>query len=149
MKGIVFKSKVDRGYKLFLCVVTLILFIVCLIPVIIFPFNWLILIILVGVFVLSTLFILLPCFNLCYIFFYDYLLVKSGFFRFHIKYSQMTKIEATSNFLIGTRAMMATNGIVIYYSSGITGELKLSPDDQDAFLKILQERAPQANINVR
>ncbi|MFD1336690.1 PH domain-containing protein [Oceanobacillus iheyensis] len=66
-----------------------------------------------------------------------------------MKYSQITKIEVTSNFLIGTRAMMATNGIVIYYSCGIIGELKLSPDNQDAFLKILQDRAPQANINVR
>lgn len=149
MKDIVFKSKVDRGYKLFLCVVTLILFIVCLMPIIIFPFNWLILIILVSIFVLSTLLILLPCYNLRYIFCFDHLFVKSGFFRFHIQYTQITKIEATSNFLIGTRAMMATNGIVIYYSSGIIGELKLSPDNQDAFLKILQERAPQANINVR
>lgn len=149
MTDVEFESKVDRGYKLFLCVATLILFVVCIFPLIVLPFNWINLIILVSVFVLSTLLILLPCYNLRYIFCSDHLFVKSGFFRFYIQYNQITKVEATSNFLIGTRAMMATKGIVIYYSNGIMGELKLSPVNQDTFLKILQERAAQADIYVR
>ncbi|MFS0749316.1 PH domain-containing protein [Oceanobacillus sp. 1P07AA] len=149
MKDLEFKSEVDGGYKLFLCIATLILFVACIFPLIILPFNWIILIILVSVFVLSTLLILLPYFNLYYFFCSDHLFVKSGLFRFHIQYNQITKVEATSNFLIGTRAMMATKGIVIYYSGGIMGELKISPANQDTFLEILQERAPQAYINVK
>ncbi|MDG5787174.1 PH domain-containing protein [Evansella sp. AB-P1] len=75
-----------------------------------------------------------------YEFLSECLLVKGGFFRSKIYYSEITKISTTTNPWYGYRIMGASKGIEIFYNSALMGSVKISPKEEEHFVEELKKR---------
>ncbi|MBY0595734.1 PH domain-containing protein [Bacillus bingmayongensis] len=65
-----------------------------------------------------------------------------GPFRCNIPYEDITKINKTNDMLMGFRLSSALEGVEIHYPKALFGSVKLSPQDQDAFISLLKEKCP-------
>lgn len=138
-----FKSKIDLPYSIMIGFSLFIIWGVCLVPLFFGePAPPAALIIIITSVIVTTALLLLMVFDTKYIFYNDYLHVKSWFFGSKIPYRDIYKVNPTSNFLSGYRIMTSKDGVEIHSRSIGLGSVKISPKDKEIFLKMLKKRAP-------
>ena len=143
-----FSAKMDSAYKKTLAAVVFIVAASCFIPLFFTPYDFTGFLILGGTFLVTIGFLVWSHANITYTFYEEYLVAKGGPLRFKIPYKSITRVARTTDFLTGMRLSTAKDGLAIYYSASWMGELKISPAEQEAFLKELFKRAPQAKWDV-
>ncbi|WP_332871721.1 PH domain-containing protein [Paraliobacillus zengyii] len=127
----IFRSKVDTYFIIFISITVLLMGVVVYLPLLIDKEATIsIVIIMSAIFIISVGFILWSAFSIKYIFNEDYLLVKGGPFRSKVPYQAITKISLTNNIFTGYRILSSKNGIEIFYSSTILGSIKISPKNK-------------------
>lgn len=99
-----------------------------------------------ALFLLTAGFILWIVIDIEYMFHTDYLLVLGGIFKSKIQYEDITKINQTSNILVGYRILSSKDAIEIHYKKSLLGSVIISPEHQEEFLNILLEKAPHINF---
>lgn len=105
--------------------------------------------IMIALFLVCTAFILWISLDIHYVLYDDYLYVKGGPFRSNIKYKDMTKVNKTSNILVGYRILSSKDALEIHYKHSLMGSIIISPDNQDQFIKVLLEKASHiAHVSV-
>ncbi|WP_117169766.1 PH domain-containing protein [Paraliobacillus sediminis] len=143
----IFRSKVDSFFILFISIVILIIGVVTsLSPLIDKEASISIIIIMFAIFITSVGLILWSIFFIQYIFYEDYLLVKGGPFRSKIPYQAITKISLTKNIFTGYRISSSKKALELFYSSAILGSIKISPKNKSEFITELKKRCPNAEI---
>lgn len=143
----VFKSKMDRTFRIFISISILIIGISCFFPVFLdeeIPPEAMA--ILIGVFILIVAFLLWMLFGIQYVFNEEYLLVKGGPFRSRIAYENITKVSPTRDIYTGYRLSTSTDGIEIFYKTGFSGSVKISPKEKELFLSELKKHCPHAKF---
>ena len=96
-----------------------------------------------------TAIILWSSFSIKYVFHQDYLFVKGGPFRSRIPYENITKVSPTSSIFVGYRLLSSRDAIEIFYKTSLMGSVKISPEDQKAFIAELKKRCPNSVIQER
>lgn len=143
----IFRSKVDTFFRIFISITVLITGAVTLIP----PFidkeaSISIVIIMSAIFMISAGFILWTAFSIKYVFYEDYLLVKGGPFGSKIPYQTITKASPTNDIFTGYRILSSRNGLELFYKSALLGSVKISPQNRREFITELKKRCPNAVI---
>lgn len=146
-----FRSKIDRTFKMMMSVALVIVALATLWPVAYELFytnspEYLAIWIMVALFVVCASFLLWITIDIHYTFYDDYLFVKGGPFRSEIKYKDMTKVNKSSNILVGYRILSSKDALEIHYKSALMGSIIISPDNQENFLKVLFEKAPHITL---
>lgn len=143
-----FRSKIDRTFVIMMSVALVIIAFAALWPVAYELFytsspDYLDIWIMIALFLVCTGFLIWISLDIRYIFYDDYLYVKGGPFRSKIKYQDMTKVNNSSNILFGYRILSSRDALEIHYNHSLMGSIIISPDNQEQFLKLLVEKAPQ------
>lgn len=99
--------------------------------------------VIIVLFVLVTAFIVWISFDIEYTFKEDYLFVRGGLLRSKIPYEDIMKVNPTSNILFGYRILSSKDALEIQYKKALLGSVIISPAEQDDFLKVLLQKAPQ------
>nr|WP_231784159.1 PH domain-containing protein [Lentibacillus sp. JNUCC-1] len=73
--------------------------------------------------------------------------IKGGPFRSRIAYKDITRVSPSHDVFTGYRVLSSRDGLELFYTTGLMGSVKISPEDQGMFLKELQERAPDVQID--
>ncbi|HLQ72554.1 MAG TPA: PH domain-containing protein [Bacillota bacterium] len=143
----VFRSKTDSSFIIFISVAILIIAVVTIFPIFLEGGDELpVIITLLSVFFLCTAGILWASFAIQYVFYEDYLYVKGGPFRSKIAYENITKVGPSSNFLVGYRILSSTEGIELFYKTALLGSVKISPKEQEKFIAELEKRCPHLEV---
>ncbi|MFC0190144.1 PH domain-containing protein [Fictibacillus aquaticus] len=79
----------------------------------------------------------------------EYLLVKGGPAKSRILYSDITKVAPVDNIYTGFRMHSSRNSIEVFYKTGWTGSVKISPKNQKLFIDELKKRCPNAVFDSR
>ncbi|MEI4771683.1 PH domain-containing protein [Psychrobacillus sp. FJAT-51614] len=146
-----FKSKRDRSFINLLIIAIGIIAIATLWPVVFELFYteapdvgaiW----VMIILFVVMTWFIVWISFDIEYTFKEDYLFIRGGLFRSKIPYEDITKVNRTSDILVGYRILSSKDAIEVHYKKAFMGSVIISPEDQEEFLKVLKEKVPQIHI---
>jgi hypothetical protein len=102
-----------------------------------YPAIW----IMTAMFLIITGMLLWIFIDIQYTFYDDYLYVKGGPFRSKIRYEDITKVNKTSNILVGYRILSSKDALEVHYKHSLMGSIIISPDNQEQFLKVLVEKA--------
>lgn len=137
-----FRSKIDTYFIIFMLVVIFIIGAVTLLPLFISGGNLPTILVLVSTFIFTIIFILWSMFNVKYVFYEDFLLVKGGPFSSRIPYKEISKISPTTEILTGYRILTSKDAIELFYSSGLLGSVKISPNGKESFIQELEKRCP-------
>ncbi|SDO22126.1 PH domain-containing protein [Psychrobacillus sp. OK028] len=142
-----FRSKIDRTFIIMMSVAIVIIALATLWPVAYELFytnspEYLAIWIMIALFLVCTVFLLWVSLDIHYIIFDDYLYVKGGPFRSKIKYKDMTRVNKSSNILVGYRILSSKDALEIYYKHSLMGSIIISPDNQEQFLELLLQKAP-------
>ena len=148
-----FRSKMDRTFKMMMSVALVIIALAIMWPVAYELFytnspDYLAIWIMIALFLVCTGFLIWISLDIHYIFYDDYLYVKGGPFRSKIKYKDMTKVNKSSNILVGYRILSSKDALEIHYKNSLMGSIIISPDNQEQFLQLLLQKAPHATSNV-
>lgn len=143
----IFGSKVDTFFKIFISITVLIMGLIVFLPLLIDRETSIsIIIIMSAIFVISVAFLLSSAFFIQYIFNEDYLLVKAGLFRCKIPYQSITNISPTNDIFTGYRILSSKKALELFYSSAILGSIKISPKNKSEFITELKKRCPNAEV---
>lgn len=146
-----FKSKRDRTFLILIIVVSALIALATLLPVAVELFImevpdmkavW----ITSVIFLLCEGFILWVSFDIVYTFKENSLIVRGGLFRSNIPFEDITKVNPTSNILVGYRILSSKDALEIHYKKATMGSVIISPENQEVFLEVLLERAPHIHI---
>ncbi|SEN80136.1 PH domain-containing protein [Paenisporosarcina quisquiliarum] len=145
-----FRSKRDWTFIILLVITLIIIAVATLWPVVYelfftkhpeYPAIW----IMIALFVVIAGMLLWISVDIHYTFYDDYLYVKGGPFRSKIKYMDMTKVNKSSNILVGYRILSSKDALEIHYKHSLMGSVIISPDNQEQFVKVLIEKAAHIN----
>lgn len=143
----IFHAKRDRFFIGFISIASIILLLSFLLPIMFDPTLQLQDLVILSAVVLSIIGLLWwSTFSIQYAFLEDILYVKGGPFRSRIPYETITSVYKTSNIWTGYRILSSKEAIEILNSRTILGSIKISPEQQAAFLQELEKRAPQVQI---
>ncbi|QHE52852.1 PH domain-containing protein [Pontibacillus sp. HMF3514] len=84
--------------------------------------------------------------NIKYEFHDDHLKVKGGPLRKRIPYSKIVYARSTDDVFDGFRVLTASEAVEIVYGHGWWGNIKISPENQNTFIKTLKYYCPQAEV---
>ncbi|AWC31637.1 PH domain-containing protein [Bacillus cytotoxicus] len=106
-------------------------------------------IILFSLILLVNFFLLWIMFDIQYEFREETLYARCGPFRCNIPYTHITKANKTNDMMIGFRLAAALEGIEIHYDSKrkFFCSVKLSPQNEEAFIAQLQKKCPKLQNN--
>lgn len=143
-----FRSKVDRFFIVTIGIIIFILAVAILFPLLFQDArdDSLYVIILISLFIMSTVFILWSSFSITYTFEEDHLFVKGGFLRSRIPYENITKVKPTTSIWYGYRMLSAKNALEIFYKYAMFGSVKVSPKHQAEFMTLLKEKCPNMEV---
>ncbi|WP_433945664.1 PH domain-containing protein [Paenibacillus sp. SN-8-1] len=149
MTPLVFKTSRDRFYVNFwigvLVFITLSLFLSLLFT----PVDYLQLFI-VGVIDLLVIgFMVWLAVDLKYVITEDHLLVKGGFIKSKINYSDITKITRNPNIWAGYRVLFSRDAIEVHYKTGLWSSVIISPMEKEAFIEELKSRNNRIYVEPR
>lgn len=143
----IFRSKLDTSFIIFLSIAVLILGTVTLFPLFIDKEATIFTVIIMSaIFIISVGFILWSAFAIKYVFYEDYLLLKGGPFKSKILYQSITKISPTNDILTGYRILSSKKALELFYRSAILGSVKISPKNKSEFITEFKKRCPNAEI---
>ncbi|MFF2754113.1 PH domain-containing protein [Psychrobacillus sp. NPDC058041] len=146
-----FKSKRDRTFIILIMVASVLIALATLLPVVVELFImeapdmkavW----ITSVIFLLCEGFILWVSLDIVYTFKENSLIVRGGLFRSNIPFEDITKVNPTSNILVGYRILSSKDALEIHYKKATMGSVIISPENQEVFLEILLEKAPHIHI---
>lgn len=139
----VFKSKVDRPFLLFIGGAILLIALASGWPLFLEGGNdWPVVLTLVLTFILSAGLIAWCSFAVRYEFTEGHLLVKGGPFRSKIPYETITSVAPTRDILTGYRLLSSIDALELFYSGALLGSVKVSPKDKARFLEELKKYNP-------
>ncbi|WP_078552007.1 PH domain-containing protein [Bacillus alkalicellulosilyticus] len=143
----VFRSKIDRFFVVFIMILVLIIGVSTFFPLALEDGTDLsVVITLTSTFLIIASFVLWCVFSVKYVFYDDYLFVKGGPFRSRISYQDITKISPTSEIFTGYRLLSSRDALEVFYKTGAFGSVKISPRDKKEFLTELSKRCPNIQI---
>lgn len=142
-----FNVKRDRFYTKIILITLLIVAAATLWPVVYEVFyspviDWIAVSIMCVLFIATSGFILWTWLDIEYSFREDYLFVRGGPFRSRIPYNKITRLNETSNVLVGYRILSSRDALEVYYISGLLGSIIISPQDKEMFMEELRKRCP-------
>ena len=149
-----FRSKIDRTFTIMILIAIAIIALATMSPVVYELFytnspEYLAVWIMIALFLVCTAFILWISQDIHYVLYDDYLYVKGGPFRSKIKYKDITKVNKTSNILVGYRILSSKDALEIHYKHSFMGSVIISPDNQEQFINLLLEKASHiAHVSV-
>ncbi|MFD1019587.1 PH domain-containing protein [Thalassobacillus hwangdonensis] len=145
----VFRSRVDRFFVIFIVIVVTLLGAVSFLPVMIEDDPSLSTVAgMTFTFVLLATFVVWWGFSVKYVLHEDYLFVRGGPFRSRIPYQDITLVSSSSDIFTGYRVLSARDGIEIFYKQGLWGSVKISPKNQQAFINELKQRCLNATFRI-
>lgn len=145
----VFRSKVDGFFIMFLFSTILIIGLASFLPLFFGDGIGLSeFVVVTSLFLVITSLILWCAFSIEYVFHQDHLLVKGGPFRSRISYEEITKVSPTVAIFTGYRILSAKNSLELFYNNGFLGSVKISPENRNEFLMELKKRCPDVQIHV-
>lgn len=145
----VFKSRRDRKFTVFMGSTIFLIILLILAPLLVdildgnekISFDdWL------PPLILSVVIISFMVWTICdisYVFHEEFIKIKGGPLRTKILYQDISKISRTKNVWEGLRILSAWNGLEIHYKTGLLGSIKISPENEERFIEELKKRAPQ------
>lgn len=140
-----FKSKIDLPFSIMMVISIAVLAIIGFFPFFLDgPLDFWSVSILLAATLPAILLLILMTFNTRYIFYNDYLHVKSILFGSKIPYRDIYKVHPTANFISGYRVMTSKDGLEIHSRSIGLGSVKISPQNKDIFIEELKKRASHA-----
>ena len=145
-----FSAKKDKTYLSIMGLLSLFIFVSLILPLIT-NIDWTVqtAVIRCVIFGGSIAFLSWFILSLSYTFHENHLLVKGAFIQKQIPYDHITNvrhIDGISEMLSGFQLLTAKKGLEISYNSGVVGSVKISPQDEEAFLAELKKREPHVNI---
>ena len=145
----VFRSRRDQYFSIMMAIVIVVIAAVTLLPILFDKSATLgTVLFMVGLFLFTTAFLLWIIFSIKYVFEDDHLFVKGGPFRSRIPYDEITLVTRATDILVGYRILTSKDALEIFYQRGLLGSIKISPRDQEAFLKELKKRCPHAEFRM-
>lgn len=140
-----FKAKRDMAFAAMMIVSISVIALACLVPSYFAIYyepepEWLAVIILVGLFILCTGFMIWIWMDIEYVLLEDYLYVRGGPFRSKIPYDQITRMFESNNMLIGYRVLSSKDALEIQYKTGLMGSIIISPENKQEFMEELRKR---------
>ncbi|MFD2829653.1 PH domain-containing protein [Corticicoccus populi] len=141
----IFRSKMDRGFKILMTIVLTILTLSMILPVFSPQTDYLTAFFLAALFIVTTGLILWTVLHIKYVMYDDYLYVQGGPFRSRIKYSDIIGIKKTNHIAMGFRIVSSSDAVEISYKSGFWGHVIISPEDRDLFIEELEKRRSKLN----
>ena len=143
----VFRSKIDSFFVKFILVMILIIGVVTFFPLFAVGGDVLLVVLISTLTFLASTGIILWCsFSIKYVFHQDYLFVKGGPFRSRIPYESITKVSPILSIFVGYSILSSRDAIEIFYKTSLLGSVKISPEDQKAFITELKKRCPNLLI---
>lgn len=91
-------------------------------------------------------FMLWTSFSIKYVFNEDFLLVKGGPIKSRIRYENITNVSPTTDVFTGYRILSSRDALEIFYKNALLGSVKISPENQKAFVDELKRRCPNLHI---
>lgn len=143
----VFRSKMDAPFIGSILAAILLIAAASIIPLFLEDVQFSEMLILLAIFFVTTGFILWTVIDIQYVFHEDHLFVKGGPFRSRIPYSSILKISPTRNIFTGYRLLSSRDALELTNNKTMFGTIKISPNDQDAFVSELKERCPQLKVD--
>ncbi|MFJ7972728.1 PH domain-containing protein [Psychrobacillus sp. NPDC096389] len=145
--NLAFKSKRDKTFFRMIIAAIVVVALVTLVPAIYELFftvegDMLAVIITTILFLLCAGFIVWISFDIEYTFTENHLFVRGGPFRSKISYEDITKVNPTSNILVGYRVLSSKDALEIHYKKALLRSVIISPEKQELFLQVLVEKAP-------
>lgn len=149
--NLAFKSKRDKIFFRMIIAAIVVVALVTLVPAIyelLFTVerDMLAVMITTILFLLCAGFIVWISFDIEYTFTEDHLFVRGGPFRSKIPYEDITKVNPTSNILVGYRVLSSKDALEIHYKKALLGSVIISPERQELFLQVLVEKAPHIHL---
>ncbi|SEP55634.1 PH domain-containing protein [Piscibacillus halophilus] len=143
----VFRSKKDRYVNRLIVLSIILIGVSTLFPLFLDGINLTGTVVLMSIFLVTSVFILWVYYGVKYVFYDEYLYVKGGPFRSKIHYKDITQVAPTDDILTGYRILSSRDAIEIFYRTAILGSVKISPQNKDEFIDELIKRCP--NIKVK
>ncbi|GGA34539.1 PH domain-containing protein [Psychrobacillus lasiicapitis] len=146
-----FTSKRDKAFFRMIVVAIVVVALVTLVPAIYELFfskerDMLAVIITTILFLLCAGFIVWISFDIEYTFTEKHLFVRGGPFRSKIPYEDITKVNPTTNILVGYRVLSSMDALEIHYKKALLGSVIISPKRQEEFFQVLVEKAPHIHL---
>lgn len=146
---LVFRSRIDAFFVSFIAASIFVIAIASFFPLVVEDITAGALTVLIAMFVVVAGIILWTSFSIVYVFEERHLLVKGGPFRSRIPYSSILKISPTRDIFTGYRILSSRDAIEIINNTTMFGTIKISPQEQAAFIAELAKRCPQLQIDRR
>lgn len=145
----VFRSKMDTYFIMFILIMILVLGLVTFIPLLMIPgVTMLIMFMMTFIYIALVGFIIWSFLSIKYVFIEAHLLVKGGLFKSRIPYESITKVSTTKEVFTGYRIMSSKEGLEIFSQSVTLGSVKISPKESKRFISELKKRNPNVNVQV-
>ena len=142
-------SKLDEFFIKFILISIIIIGVVLFIPLFFIDIRGELntVIMLIGIFLVLTSFILWASLSVEYVFNQDYLVVKGGPFRSRIPYENITKVSSTTAVFTGYTIVTSRDALEIFYKNALLGSVKVSPKNKGEFIAELKKRNPYVQTN--
>ena len=145
----VFRSKMDKTFKISFASAILLIFIVLSLPLLFDRENFMVedIYIMLGLFLAIVLFLSWIVFDIVYRFEEEHLYLRAGFLFTRIKYidiSSYRELDGLMDVLSGFNLLSSSKGIAILSDKVILGEVKISPVDREGFIRELERRIKQS-----
>lgn len=144
-----FHSKIDSFFIRFLLAAILLIAAVSFIPLLFEGAPFSAFVIVSATFFVTTALILWIAFAIRYVFLEQHLLVKAGPFRSRIPYGSILKVAPTRDIFTGYRLLSSRDALKIINNTTMFGTVKISPENQAAFIAELKKRCPDVKIDGR
>ncbi|MDN5710662.1 MAG: PH domain-containing protein [Planococcus sp. (in: firmicutes)] len=142
-----FRSKIDSFFIRFILSALLIIAAVSFIPLFFEGAPFSAFVIVTVTFSVATALILWIAFAIRYVFLENHLLVKAGPFKSRIPYDSISKVTATRDIFTGYRLLSSRDALELINNKTILGTVKISPENQGAFIAELKKRCPDLKVD--
>ncbi|WP_404334349.1 PH domain-containing protein [Planococcus rifietoensis] len=142
-----FHSKIDSFFIRFILAAILFIAAISFIPLLFECAPFSAFVIVTATFLVTTALILWITFAIRYVFLENHLLVKAGPFRSRIPYDSILKVAPTRDIFTGYRLLSSRDALELINNKTMLGTVKISPEDQSAFIAELKKRCPDLKID--
>lgn len=142
-----FRSKIDSFFIRILLAAILFIAAVSFIPLLFEGAPFSAFVIVTITFLVTTALMLWITFTIRYVFLENHLLVKAGPFRSRVPYGSILKVAPTRDIFTGYRLLSSRDALEIINNTTMFGTVKISPEDQHAFIAELKKRCPDLKVD--
>lgn len=142
-----FHSKIDSSFLRFILAAILFIAAVSFLPLLFDDAPFSAVVIVTATFLVTAALILWVTFDIRYVFLEQHLLVKAGPFRSRIPYGSILKVAPTRDIFTGYRLLSSRDALELINNTTMFGTVKISPENQEAFLAELKKRCPDVKLD--